>query len=160
MDAVRTAKRLGAAEATLVYRHSRAEMPARLEEIHHAEEEGIKFLMLTSPVRIVTDESNIVRGMVLQTMELGEPDSSGRRRPVPVKGSELTIPVDTVIEAIGQQPNPIIQATTQGLDVKKNGVVITDESQKTSREGIFAGGDLSDRNSGNEGWKTGCRLYS
>jgi len=143
MDAVRTAKRLGAEDACLVYRRSRAEMPARAEEVHHAEEEGIEFLMLTSPVRILTDERNVVTGLVVQKMKLGGPDASGRRRPVPVEGSEYALAVDTVIEAIGQQPNPIIQATTDGLQVRKNGVVVTDEAQKTSREGIFAGGDLS-----------------
>lgn len=143
MDAVRTAKRLGAENAILVYRRSRAEMPARAEEVHHAEQEGIEFRMLTSPVRILTDERHVVTGLVLQKMELGEPDASGRRRPVPVEGSEYILPVDTVIEAIGQQPNPIIQATTEGLQVKKNGVVVTDDVQRTSRKGIFAGGDLS-----------------
>ncbi|HXG01669.1 MAG TPA: FAD-dependent oxidoreductase, partial [Bacteroidota bacterium] len=143
MDAVRTAKRLGAERAYLVYRRSRAEMPARLEEIHHAEEEGIEFLLLTNPTRILGDENNWVSGLECQRMELGEPDESGRRRPVPIKGSEFILEVQTVIEAIGQKPNPIIQATTPGLKVGKRGTVEVDGVQMTSRPGIFAGGDLS-----------------
>jgi glutamate synthase (NADPH/NADH) small chain len=143
MDAVRTAKRLGAKKAYLIYRRSREEMPARQEEIHHAEEEGIEFVLLTSPVRIIADANNWVSGIECQKMELGEPDESGRRKPVPMKGSEYVIPVQTVIEAIGQKPNPIIQATTPGLDTSKRGTVVVDDKQLTSREGIFAGGDLS-----------------
>ncbi len=143
MDAVRTSKRLGAKKAYLIYRRSREEMPAREEEIHHAEEEGIEFVLLTNPVRILADANNWVSGIECQKMELGEPDESGRRKPVPVKGSEYVIPVQTVIEAIGQKPNPIIQATTPGLDTSKRGTVVVNDSQLTSREGIFAGGDLS-----------------
>ena len=143
MDAVRTSKRLGAEKAYLIYRRSREEMPAREEEIHHAEQEGIEFLLLTAPLRILGDKNNWVCGMECQKMELGEPDESGRRRPVPVKGSEFTLELQTVIEAIGQKPNPIIQATTPGLETGKRGTVVTNENQKTSREGIFAGGDLS-----------------
>ena len=143
MDAVRTSKRLGAEKAYLIYRRSREEMPAREEEIHHAEQEGIEFLLLTAPLRILGDKNNWVCGMECQKMELGEPDESGRRRPVPVKGSEFTLELQTVIEAIGQKPNPIIQATTPGLETGKRGTVVTNEKQKTSREGIFAGGDLS-----------------
>ncbi len=143
MDAVRTSKRMGAEKAYLIYRRSREEMPAREEEIHHAEQEGIEFLLLTAPLRILGDKNNWVCGMECQKMELGEPDESGRRRPVPVKGSEFTLELQTVIEAIGQKPNPIIQATTPGLDTSKRGTVVTNEKQKTSREGIFAGGDLS-----------------
>jgi len=143
MDAVRTSKRLGAEHAYLIYRRSRQEMPAREEEIHHAEQEGIEFALLTSPLRILDDGNNWVRGIECQRMELGEPDESGRRKPVPVKGSEFIIDVQTVIEAIGQKPNPIIQTTTPGLNTSKRGTVVIDEKQKTSREGIFAGGDLS-----------------
>jgi glutamate synthase (NADPH/NADH) small chain len=143
MDAVRTARRLGAEKAYLVYRRSRDEMPARSEEIHHAEEEGIEFLLLTNPTRILGNSNNWVEGLECRRMELGEPDESGRRRPVPVKGSEFIIDVQTVIEAIGQKPNPIIQSTTPGLTVGKRGTVEVDEKQTTSRPGIFAGGDLS-----------------
>ncbi|MEX2088915.1 MAG: FAD-dependent oxidoreductase, partial [Bacteroidota bacterium] len=143
MDAVRTARRLGAERAVLVYRRSRQEMPARLEEVHHAEEEGIEFLMLTNPLRIIGDEHHVVTSLECQRMELGEPDDSGRRKPIPVSGSEFSIAVDTVIEAIGQQPNPIIQSTTSGLKTGKRGVIITDDRQQTSRPGVFAGGDLS-----------------
>ncbi len=143
MDAVRTSKRLGAERALLIYRRSRAEMPARQEEIHHAEEEGIELLLLTNPTRILGDDKHSAVGIECQRMELGEPDESGRRKPVPIKGSEFLIPVQIVIEAVGQQPNPIIQATTSGLKTGKRGVVVTDEKQQTSRPGIFAGGDLA-----------------
>ena len=143
MDAVRTSKRLGAEHAYLIYRRSREEMPARQEEIHHAEQEGIEFMFLTAPTRILADHNNWVRAVECQKMELGEPDDSGRRRPVPMKGSEFRLEIETVIEAIGQSPNPIIQATTPGLDTAKKGTVVTDERQRTSRPGIFAGGDLA-----------------
>jgi glutamate synthase (NADPH) small chain len=143
MDAVRTAKRLGAEHAYLIYRRSRSEMPARQEEIHHAEQEGIELLLLTNPTRILADSNNWVCGIECQRMELGEPDDSGRRRPVPVKGSEFIVEIQTLVEAIGQKPNPIIQATTPGLETSKRGTVVTDEQQATSRPGIFAGGDLS-----------------
>jgi glutamate synthase (NADPH) small chain len=143
MDAVRTAKRLGAAKAYLVYRRSRQEMPARIEEIHHAEQEGIELLLLTNPTRIIGDANNWVCGMECQRMELGEPDDSGRRRPVAVKGSEFILNVQTIVQAIGQKPNPIIQSTTPGLETSKRGTVVTDDVQKTSRPGIFAGGDLA-----------------
>jgi glutamate synthase (NADPH) small chain len=143
MDAVRTAKRLGAKKAYLVYRRSRKEMPARVEEVHHAEEEGIELLMLTNPVKILGDENNWVKGLECQKMELGEPDDTGRRRPVAIKGSEFIIDVQTVIEAIGQKPNPIIQATTPGLGVSKRGTVVVDnDTMVTSRPNVFAGGDL------------------
>ncbi len=143
MDAVRTAKRLGAEKAYLIYRRSRQEMPARQEEIHHAEQEGIELLLLTNPVRIIGNGQHWVSGIECQRMELGEPDDSGRRRPVPVQGSEFVLEVQTVVEAIGQKPNPIIQSTTPGLTTSKRGTVVTDETQKTSRQGIFAGGDLA-----------------
>jgi glutamate synthase (NADPH/NADH) small chain len=143
MDAVRTSRRLGAEHAYLVYRRSKEEMPARVEEIHHAEEEGIEFLLLTNPTRILGDGNNWVRGLECQRMELGEPDESGRRKPIPIKGSEFELEVQTVIEAIGQKPNPIIQSTTPGLETSKRGTVVTNDRQGTSRAGIFAGGDLS-----------------
>jgi glutamate synthase (NADPH) small chain len=143
MDAVRTAKRLGAEHAYLIYRRSRSEMPARQEEIHHAEQEGIELRLLTNPTHILGDKNNWVCGIECQRMELGEPDDSGRRRPVPVKGSEFILEVQTIVEAIGQKPNPIIQSTTPGLNTSKRGTVVIDEQQATSREGIFAGGDLS-----------------
>lgn len=143
MDAVRTSLRLGAEKAYLVYRRSRQEIPARQEEIHHAEEEGVAFQLLTNPVRILGDDRNRVTGLECQRMELGEADDSGRRRPVPVEGSEFVLPVQTVIEAIGQSPNPIIQSTTPGLEMGKKGTVRVNDRQQTSRRGVFAGGDLS-----------------
>jgi len=143
MDAVRTAKRLGAEKAYLIYRRSREEMPAREEEIHHAEQEGIQFLLLTNPTKILGNKDNWVCGVECQRMELGEPDESGRRRPVAVQGSEFVIEIQTLIEAIGQKPNPIIQSTTPGLETSKRGTVVTNDAQGTSRPGIFAGGDLS-----------------
>jgi glutamate synthase (NADPH/NADH) small chain len=143
MDAVRTARRLGAEKAYLVYRRSREEMPAREEEIHHAQEEGVEFRLLTAPIRILGDANNWVCGMECQRMELGEPDESGRRKPVTIPGSEYVIEVQTVIEAIGQRPNPIVQSTTPGLRTGSRGTVVTDENQATSRPGIFAGGDLA-----------------
>lgn len=143
MDAVRTAKRLGAEHAYLVYRRSRQEMPARDEEIHHAEEEGIEFLLLTNPTRIVGNADHRVRRLECQRMELAEPDESGRRKPIPVPGSEFVLDIQTVIEAVGQRPNPIIQATTPGLKTGKHGTVVVGDGQTTSREGVFAGGDLS-----------------
>ncbi len=143
MDAVRTSRRLGAEAAHLVYRRSRAEMPARDEEIHHAEEEGVDFRLLTNPIRIIGNDRHEVIGMECQKMELGEPDVSGRRSPVPVPGSEFILEVDTVIEAVGQSPNPIVQATTPGLATGRKGIVRVGEKQETSRPGVFAGGDLS-----------------
>ena len=142
MDAARSAKRLGAEHVYIVYRRSRAEMPARIEEINHAEEEGIEFRLLTNPVRIIGTEDGWVKGMECIEMELGEPDSSGRRRPVPKPGSEHIIDVDTVVVAIGQSPNPLIPSTTKDLQVQKWGGIIADEETgKTSREGVYAGGD-------------------
>jgi glutamate synthase (NADPH/NADH) small chain len=143
MDAVRTAKRLGAEHAYLVYRRSRTEMPAREEEIRHAEEEGVELRLLTTPVRIVGDADGWVTGLECQRMELGDADESGRRRPVPVPGSEFILPLQTVIEAIGQKPNPIIQSTTSDLATGKRGTVAVSDSQQTSRPGVFAGGDLA-----------------
>jgi glutamate synthase (NADPH/NADH) small chain len=143
MDSVRTAKRLGAEEASIIYRRSRVEMPARLEEIHHAEEEGIGFKLLTSPVRILDDGSGWVKGVECVQMQLGEPDASGRRRPVPIEGSEFIIDCDTVIVAIGQTPNPLIPQSTPGLTIGKWGTIITDqETGATSMDGVYAGGDV------------------
>lgn len=142
MDAARSAKRLGAENVYIVYRRSEAEMPARLEEIHHAREEGIIFKLLTNPVRILGTEDGWVNGMECIDMELGEPDNSGRRRPVPKKGSEHVLDVDTVIIAIGQSPNPLIKSTTPGLQTKEwGGIVADEETGATSIPGVFAGGD-------------------
>ncbi len=141
MDAARTALRLGA-EVHIVYRRSEAELPARVEEVHHAKEEGIIFNLLTNPVEILTDENGWVKGMRCIRMELGEPDASGRRRPVPVEGSEFTIEVDTVIMSLGTSPNPLISSTTKGLEVNRRKCIVAEESTgKTSRDGVFAGGD-------------------
>ncbi|HIX14736.1 MAG TPA: NADPH-dependent glutamate synthase [Candidatus Hungatella pullicola] len=141
MDAARTALRLGA-DVHIVYRRSEAELPARVEEVHHAKEEGVIFDLLTNPVEILTDENGWVKGMKCIRMELGEPDASGRRRPVPVEGSEFVIDVDTVIMSLGTSPNPLISNTTKGLDINKRRCIVADESNgQTSREGVFAGGD-------------------
>ncbi|HCE01260.1 MAG TPA: glutamate synthase (NADPH), homotetrameric [Armatimonadetes bacterium] len=143
MDAARTALRLGAGEVTLIYRRSRAEMPARAEEIHHAEEEGVRFLLLTNPMEILGDERGRVRGVRCLRMELGEPDASGRRRPVPVPGSEFDVPAELVIEAIGNGPNPLATSTTPGLETDRKGRIVVDPaSGKTSKRGVFAGGDV------------------
>ncbi len=141
MDAARTALRLGA-EVHVVYRRSEAELPARAEEVHHAKEEGIIFDLLSNPIEILTDEKGWVSGMKCIRMELGEPDASGRRRPVEVKGSEFVIDVDTVIMSLGTSPNPLISNTTKGLDINKRKCIIAEESTgKTSKEGVYAGGD-------------------
>ena len=141
MDAARTALRLGA-EVHVVYRRSEAELPARVEEVHHAKEEGIIFNLLTNPVEILTDENDWVKGMVVRKMELGEPDASGRRRPVEIPGSDYTIDVDTVIMSLGTSPNPLISSTTEGLETNKWKCIIADESNgKTTKEGVYAGGD-------------------
>ncbi|MBN1891605.1 MAG: FAD-dependent oxidoreductase, partial [Clostridiales bacterium] len=143
MDAARTAKRLGAETVYIVYRRSDKEMPARAEEIHHAQEEGIIFKNLCSPTRILGNEHGEVCEMEVVDMELGEPDASGRRRPVVQIGSEHRLTVDTVIIAIGTSPNPLIRVSTSGLDTAKNGTIITDERMATSRPGVFAGGDAA-----------------
>lgn len=141
MDAARTARRLGA-EVHIVYRRSEEELPARREEIHHAKEEGIIFDLLTNPIEILNDENGWVKGMKCIKMELGAPDESGRRRPVEIKDSEYEIELDTVIMALGTSPNPLITSTTKGLDTNKWGCIIAeDETGKTTKEGIFAGGD-------------------
>ena len=143
MDAVRTSLRLGADNGYIVYRRSRKEMPARVEEIHHAEEEGVQFRFLTAPVRFMGDENGWVKAMECIQMELGEPDASGRRRPVPIEGSNYVIDVDTVVVAIGNSSNPLVQQTTPGLETNKWGNIIADEeTMATSRPGVFAGGDI------------------
>ncbi len=141
MDSARTALRIGAEKVYIVYRRSFDEMPARIEEVHHAQEEGVIFNNLTNPTAILHDEQGEVVGMTCIRMELGEPDASGRRRPIPVEGSEFTLEVDTVVIAVGTNPNPLIKSTTEGLDVTSWGGIIADEHGATSREGIFAGGD-------------------
>ena len=141
MDAARCAKRLGAEEVSIVYRRSEAELPARAEEVEHAKEEGIVFRFLTNPTAILEGENGLVSGMTCIRMELGEPDASGRRRPVEVPGSEFTIDCDAVIMALGTSPNPLIKNTTKGLDTQRWGGIIADERGQTSRPGVFAGGD-------------------
>lgn len=141
MDAARTALRLGA-EVHIVYRRSEEELPARVEEVHHAKEEGIIFDLLTNPVEILEDEKGWVKGMKCVRMELGEPDASGRRRPVVIPGSEFTLELDTVIMALGTSPNPLISSTTEGLETNKwKCIVAQEENGQTSKEGVFAGGD-------------------
>ncbi len=140
MDAVRTAKRLGA-EAVIVYRRSEAELPARVEEVHHAKQEGIEFRMLTNPVRVIGDDKGRVCGLECVEMELGEPDASGRRSPIEKKGSNFEIDCDVVIMALGTSPNPLIKSTTEGLETNRKGCIVADEDGRTSREGVFAGGD-------------------
>ena len=143
MDAARTALRMGAEKVYVVYRRSKKEMPARIEEIHHAEEEGIEFHLLTNPLRFLGNEEAWVTEAECQRMELGEPDASGRRRPVPVKGSEFRLAVDTVVMSIGNGANPLVPASTPGLDTNKWGNILADqETGKTSKKGVFAGGDI------------------
>ena len=141
MDAARCAKRLGAEEVYIVYRRSEEELPARKEEVEHAKEEGIIFKLLNNPVEILGNEDEFVTGMKCIKMELGEPDASGRRRPVEIPGSEFVLDVDAVVISIGTSPNPLIKATTKGLDTQKWGGIIADENGLTSREGVYAGGD-------------------
>ena len=141
MDAARTALRLGAT-TYIVYRRSEAELPARVEEVHHAKEEGIIFHLLTNPTEILEDEKGWVKGMKCVRMELGEPDASGRRRPVVIPDSEFTLDVDTVIMALGTSPNPLISSTTEGLEINKWKCIVAEEANgQTSKNGVFAGGD-------------------
>ena len=142
MDSVRTAKRLGAQRAILAYRRSREEMPARIEEVHHAEQEGIEFQFLVSPLEILGDEASHMRGVRLQKMELGEPDDSGRRRPVPIEGSERELAADIIVVAIGTRANPLLTRTCPELKLNKWGNIEVDENQMTSIPGLFAGGDI------------------
>ena len=142
MDAARCAKRLGAEQVYSVYRRGMAELPARKEEVEHAEEEGIIFKTLTNPVEVLGDENGCVKGMTCVEMELGEPDASGRRRPIVKEGSEFELDVDTMIMALGTSPNPLIRSTTPGLDTDKHGCIITDGTDGlTSRPFVYAGGD-------------------
>ena len=141
MDAARSAMRMGAEKVYIVYRRSEAEMPARLEEVHHAKEEGIEFLTLNNPVKIIPDENGRVKAMECIKMELGEPDKSGRRSPIAVEGSNYELPVDTVVMSIGTSPNPLIRTTTHGLEANKRGCLVVNEDMLTTREGVYAGGD-------------------
>ena len=142
MDAARCAKRMGAEDVYIVYRRGEEEMPARLEEIHHAKEEGVTFRFLTAPVAVHGDENGFVRALECERMELGEPDASGRRRPVPVPDSRFELEVDMVIAAIGNSPNPLIRTTTPGLEANRKGCLIVEEdTMRTTREGVYAGGD-------------------
>lgn len=142
MDAARTAKRLGAEEVYIVYRRSEEECPARLEEVHHAKEEGIIFKFLNNPCKILGDENGYVTGMEVVKQELGEPDASGRRRPIPIEGSNYVMDVDSVIISVGTSPNPLLRTTTPGLDTQKWGGIIVDEAtMETSKEYVYAGGD-------------------
>jgi glutamate synthase (NADPH) small chain len=143
MDAVRTSKRLGAKKASIIYRRSEVELPARLEEVHHAKEEGIEFLLLSNPLEFIGDEKGWLKAVTLQKMELGEPDASGRRKPVPIAGSEYNLDVDMAVVAIGNGSNPVIQKTTPDLKYSKWGNIVVDEAtMKTSKQGVFAGGDI------------------
>ena len=142
MDSARTALRLGAENVYIVYRRSADEMPARAEEVEHAHEEGVNFQLLTNPVQVIGDESGWVKGLECVRMELGEPDASGRRRPVEKPDSNFILDVETVVIAIGQGPNPLIQNTTPGMETNKHGNIVADETGKTTKEGVFAGGDI------------------
>ncbi|MBP1708535.1 MAG: gltA [Deltaproteobacteria bacterium] len=143
MDSARTALRLGAETVRIVYRRSRDEMPARIEEVHHAEEEGVQFHLLTAPVKFLGDDNGWVTGVECLRMELGEPDESGRRRPIPVKGSEFKLACDMAVVAIGAGPNPLLTTSTTGLDLNKRGYIVADlETGRTSKTGVWAGGDI------------------
>ena len=142
MDAARSALRLGAEEVYIVYRRAEEQMPARVEEVHHAKEEGVIFHLLTNPVAIHGDKDGRVTSIECIKMELGEPDASGRRRPIPVEGSNYEIPVDCVVMAIGNSPNPLIRTTTKGIEANKHGcLIVNEETMQTTREGVYAGGD-------------------
>ena len=141
MDAARCAKRLGAEHVYIVYRRGMEEVPARKEEVHHAQEEEVEFKLLTNPVRVIGDEKGYVTGIECIKMELGEPDEKGRRRPMPVEGSNFVLEVDCMIDALGTSPNPLLRMTTPGLEADKHGCLIADEKGKTTHDGVFAGGD-------------------
>lgn len=141
MDSARCAKRMGADEVYIVYRRSMDELPARKEEVHHAMEEGVIFKLLNNPIGVIGDDNGCVKGLECLQMELGEPDESGRRRPVEIKGSNFVLDVDAVIMAIGTSPNPLIKSTTEGLETNRKGCIVADETAATSRAGVFAGGD-------------------
>jgi glutamate synthase (NADPH/NADH) small chain len=143
LDAVRTAVRLGAARASIVYRRTEEEMPARAEEVRHAREEGVEFVTLASPIEFLGDERGFVRGLRCQRMQLGEVDASGRRAPVPVGNAEFELPVDVAIVALGAGANPLVQSTTPELSTNRRGYIIADaETMQTSKPGVFAGGDI------------------
>ena len=141
MDAARSAKRLGAEHVYIIYRRGEEEMPARKEEVHHAKEEQIEFKLLCNPVRVLADEKGQVTGVECIRMELGEPDAGGRRRPVEIPGSEFVLDVDSVIMALGTSPNPLIRSTTTGIEANKRGCLVVDENMKTTKDGVYAGGD-------------------
>ena len=143
MDCARTALRLGAKKSYIIYRRSDVEMPARIEEIHHAREEGVIFKLLTNPVKFTGDEKGLLKEVEVLKMKLGEPDDSGRRRPIPIEGSNYTIKIDTALIAIGQSPNPLIPTTVKGLKIGKWGNIETDEEGRTNLPNIFAGGDIA-----------------
>jgi len=143
LDAIRSALRLGAGKAYVLYRRSETEMPARAEEAKHAKQEGIDFQVLTAPVEFLSDDKGWLRAARCVRMELGEPDASGRRRPVPISGSEFDLPLSVAVMAIGTTANPIVQSTTPGLETNKRGYITADgDTQRTSRKGVFAGGDI------------------
>jgi glutamate synthase (NADPH/NADH) small chain len=142
MDAARTAKRMGAERVVIVYRRGKEEMPARAEEVHHAEQEGVEFELLALPTAVLGDEKHWVSGLQCQRMKLGEPDASGRRKPEPVPGSDFVVECDMVISALGSRANPLLTATCPELKLDKRGNIIVDESGMTSILGIFAGGDI------------------
>jgi glutamate synthase (NADPH/NADH) small chain len=143
MDSARTALRLGADRVRIIYRRSREEMPARIEEIHHAEEEGIEFFLLTAPIKFFGNDNGWVTGIECLRMELGEPDDSGRRRPIPIKGSEFQLECDMAVVAIGAGANPLLPTTTPGLELNKRGYIVADpEIGKTTKPGVWAGGDI------------------
>lgn len=142
MDAARCAKRLGAENVYIIYRRGREELPARAEEVMHAEEEGVEFKLLHNPTRFIGDEKGWLKGVEVVDMELGEPDASGRRRPVTIEGSEHIIDIDTAVISIGQTPNPLIKQTTEGLETNKRGCIVADESGATSKKNVYAGGDV------------------
>jgi glutamate synthase (NADPH/NADH) small chain len=142
MDSVRTARRLGADESVCVYRRSRTELPARIEEVHHAEQEGVRFEFLTAPTEVLGDENGWVSGLRCIRMELGEPDASGRRRPIEIPGSEFVFPCEMVVVAIGTRSNPLLTSTSPDLRINKWGYIEIDDNLQTSMPGVFAGGDI------------------